>query len=44
MTRHKNATQGSAQIGPESILALYCISTNVDVKAAQHNTLFCVIL
>ena len=31
-TRRKNATQGNAKIGFESILALCCISTSVDAK------------
>ena len=43
-TRHKNATQGSARIGSESILALYCVSTSVDAKATQRNALICVVL
>ena len=44
MTSRKNATQGSARIGPESILASYCVSTSVDAKATQRNALFCVVL
>ena len=40
-TRRKNATQGSARIGPESILASYCVSTSVEAKATQRNALYC---
>ena len=44
MTRRKNATQGNARIGSESILASYCISTNVDAKMTQRNALSSVVL
>ena len=43
-TRCKNATQGNARIGSESILVSYCVSTSVDVKTTQRNTLFSVVL
>ena len=43
-TRRTNVTQGNARIGSESILALCCVSTSVDVKTTQRNALFSVIL
>ena len=43
-TRRKNATQGNARIGSESILASCCVSTSVDAKTTQHNVLFSVVL
>ena len=39
-TRRKNVTQGSARIGPESILASYCVFTSVEAKATQRNALY----
>ena len=44
MIRCKNAAQGNARIGSESILVLRCVSTSVDVKAMQCNALFSIVL
>ena len=43
-TRRKNAMQGNARIGSESILASCCFSTSIDVKTTQRNALFSIIL
>ena len=43
-TRRKNATQGNARIGSESILASCCVSTSVDMKMTQRNALLGVVL
>ena len=43
-TRHKNAMQGNARIGSESILVSCCVSTSVDVKITQRKALFSVVL
>ena len=43
-TRRKNATQGDARIGSESILASCYVSTSVDAKTTQRNALFSVVL
>ena len=43
-TRRKNAVQRNARKGTESILVSCCISTSVDAKMTQRNTLFSVTL
>ena len=43
-TRHKNATQGNARIGSDSILASCCVLTSVDAKTMQGNALVSVVL
>ena len=42
--RRKNATQGNARIGSESILASCFVSTSIYAKATQRNALFSVVL
>ena len=43
-TWYKNAMQGNARIGSESILVSCCVSTSIDAKTTQHNALFSVVL